>query len=137
MLDLIFSGNLPNFNFRNRFPELVLVLGFGQRVFLNRLFVFENVNFFLYRSENSNWLVYLDCHIVFDWLSSITFFFYLLRISISFLNKLTFLHSLYQFLSWRFICCLFWVWLPHIFQILGENLLLLTIELVHQWKENS
>ena len=108
----------------------MLFFGFG--VFLDGLLVFEDLGLFFDVPEERNRLVDLDSDEILKGLPTVAFVFDLQPVLITFLNQLTILHCLNQFVPGRTIARLFGLVHPHLLQILGKNLFLFAIELIHQ-----
>ena len=129
--------NLPNLHFRNRLADLFLMLFLSLLIFLNRILVFENIDFFFNRSKNCDWFMDLKGDEILQSLSFITLLFYFLPVLVSLLDCLLVFHSLNQFISWRSVTWFFRLSSPYLFEIFWKNFFLFTIKLIHKLQEWS
>ena len=100
-MDLLLCGDLPYLDFRYGLIELLFMLGFSLRIFLDRVLVVEDSNFLFNISELGNGLMDAQDKKIFNGLPLVALLFYLLKIFVSVLHRLLLLHRLDQLLSGR------------------------------------
>ena len=132
LMDLLLCWDFPYLDFRYGLIELLFMLGFSLRIFLDRVLVVEDSNFLFNISELGNGLVDAQNEKIFNGLPLVAFLLYLLKIFVSVLHRLLLLHRLDQLLSGRTVRRLLWLVSPNFEKRFREDLLILRIKLVHQ-----